>query len=510
MSSNFENLPLPVTKDSQDYVRLVPAGRTVEIPVVGDFIYCKFSDGEIRVVINGKSTNMESGDERRSGEGTVFRGVNLINDTGVDKYVVFVIGFGGFDRKIIQGEVSIEPILRNADGSVKPDTRQTLSIDLTPSKTKTRVYETGDVIQLADRPGDTIDEDGINVDISSGYVVKARGGTALITKTSNGNFYEGFILYFDAKLNFYDFDFLTYFGNSQSPQLIGADCVAYTLKSGFLYSKGSNRKLFKYTGQDSAPVVAFEYPETTSTDRIKSITEYNGGVVLFVNNLAIFLDENNNLVKQISLPFDVDVFSKGVTYDESNNRFVYSPSTGKVDFYDENFVLISEGQGTASANSLFANTGFYVIGNNLYAFDARVGVWTIRKSAVETYETKPEIRAILPGCDLASAITVPRFIPQINAQVEFFSLEGGSSLGMSGEVIKAVLEYYFKRSVPSDYLDHVYTFDMGLDSDFTNFVPISSGNRSFLAFGIEDDFSTSLPNKFTVTIADTLKFGDFL
>jgi len=126
--SNFENLPLPGTKDAQDYPRIVPANGTVEIPVIGEFVYCKFSDGDVKVVINGKTTSMLSGDERRAGEGTVFRGVTLLNDTNFDKVVTFVIGFGSFVRRIIQGEVVVDPRVKTERGLFVSDTRETRSL----------------------------------------------------------------------------------------------------------------------------------------------------------------------------------------------------------------------------------------------------------------------------------------------------------------------------------------------------------------------------------------------
>ena len=132
MASEFQDFPLPAIQDNQDFVRLVPPNSEVEIPAVGEFVYCKFSDGSVLVEINGKTTEMEPGDFRKMGGQQAFRGVKLINRTNVAKSTVFVIGFGDYDRKIVSGEITTITGVRAADGSFVADTRYEVDAFISP------------------------------------------------------------------------------------------------------------------------------------------------------------------------------------------------------------------------------------------------------------------------------------------------------------------------------------------------------------------------------------------
>lgn len=327
--SEFQNLPLPAIRDAQDYPRLIPAGQDVEIPVIGEFVYCKFSDGDVKVTINGKTTRMESGDERRSGEGTVFRGVNLKNDTAFDKSVVFVIGFGKFDRKIIQGEIVVDPRIKTANGKFVSDTRGThfiyLGLDYKrePSITAGEgsiLFSTGDFSEFPEgergMPGFAINGDGAFYDV----------------------FYNGTNEYFirlDSSGNVLDVE-----SALQPPeqQFGGPTC-------GFRYGNTL------YIGGDRF-VSAYSYGRTdplTSSDQINSFEpDGNGWDYITIDQVT------------------GDIYGM-----DNNNQDIYNITQQKKLFSDETI---------GAARSIMAHNGaVYVISNNnywLYYTEDSNGVWS--------------------------------------------------------------------------------------------------------------------------------------
>jgi hypothetical protein len=485
MSSNFENLPLPVTKDSQDYVRLIPAGQTVEIPVVGDFIYCKFSDGEIRVVINGKSTNMESGDERRSGDGTVFRGVNLINDTGVDKYVVFVIGFGKFDRKIVQGNISIEPVLRSADGTLKADTRYDVIIDLTPVTQYGGTFASGFRFAQSN-PGN----DWESVECACW----GPGDTIVQLHLKQGPDYALSIS--DQDLNLISIGAVPWPGNSN------AGSLGWTQAGGFFGSVPGENKLYGLTG--GSPVLA------SFDDDVQSVAvdfDRASNVYVLCQNNVVY--ECNSSVEKTGKSYAVPSNLRFIVYDRKRKQF-FGANPVQMYLFDKDFNVISTiNYSETTINAVTLVDRQPVILGDLIWLPApyRVDPITCDKYAFFDFTLLPDVKAIRPGCGLLNA----KKKSTIKIQPQGVTFEPlGNKLAGTGTVIRALLEYYFQTSVEDDYLDHVYGLDLSMNANGTRFKPITSGNRTFLAESIADDFTFLIPNRAVIKIDSGLSTGSVL
>jgi len=496
--SQFEDLPLPVNRDAQDYSRLVPANSTVEIPVVGEFVYCKFSDGSIRVVINGKSTLMQSGDERRSGGDTVFRGVTLINDTDNAKAIVFVIGFGGFDRKIIQGDVSIEPILRKADGTTVADTREGLSISLEPSKMSITNYVKQQTLITSSFPDTGEQLQGL------GNVVNGRGFGGYIFCTGyrySGD--NGFIFVYDNQLNFV--------------RTIDTKAAKRNLTVGHNYSVG----LFAVKELDLSNVLA--YTESSSdpgriiytpiSGTITDITDYKDSTLIIAkdNGFWDIVDENFNLLRTIEQPFQVDI--------NGNSRFSYNFVTDElwgaigVDaiIYDGTTFEFKEQIDDALIGSGDWSAGFIAVGNSHVASNSQFapgveGVPVLK--VLRDFSSKPEFKAVIPGCGVIDSIYKSQAEPQITAN--FTIQEDVSGVAILGQLIKASLEFYYRREVVGNYLDSVYTFDVSSDANGNRTRVLSTGNRSFASENIEDNFSIMTPGNIFITIDKSLQLGRIL
>jgi len=106
------------------------SGATVRAP--GEFMYLAFADREILAIVTGQDgtqsrLKMVTGDFTKPAGG--IEEVELVNpDPDNACAVTVIIGAGEFDRKIIQGEVTITPGIRGADGQFVDDTRSTVRL----------------------------------------------------------------------------------------------------------------------------------------------------------------------------------------------------------------------------------------------------------------------------------------------------------------------------------------------------------------------------------------------
>jgi len=94
---------------------------------------------------------------------------------------------------------------------------------------------------------------------------------------------------------------------------------------------------------------------------------------------------------------------------------------------------------------------------------------------------------------------------QITASVTVEEL--ADAVAISGEVIKAAIEYYFRRKAPADYMDHIYFADLGKNRVGEPIKPISSGNETFKRAGIADNFEIRVPGRLSFTIDSELELG---
>jgi hypothetical protein len=483
MPSNFESLPLPVTKDSQDYARLIPAGQTVEIPVVGDFIYCKFSDGEIRVVINGKSTNMESGDERRSGDGTVFRGVNLINDTGVDKSVIFVIGFGGFNRRIIRGEVSVVPQIRKADGSLVDDTRTSVTGSISyPQNSFVLERFAGDVIRRVDY------ERIPNVRLCQGP------GNTLVGEINRGEFYQ-----IDIGGNVQQIGQGNPSITNPAGDLLTSDAFYFSKFRNGYFSIGKNYTTSRhcllqiaFTSASTAPVVTFIKDITgplaafgEDIDKPESVSELENGKILYVDSDedSLYLLNNDFSVEQRQ------VFNSGVPKEVigfKNKVFV----TGLFNGADLEERSVSDLSHTIQRIDLQSveTVGAGAFGNLLVIYkggsnsDSFILVEPFSAFTAE-YSFDVTTVGCLAGFQKPEVNTTDRIYIEMTRQADG---------RYKGPVIKLVLTKLFGE-IPENYLDSV--FGLSIQPDNTQ---VGTGLSSFAAIGIIDDFIVS--NGATITI----------
>jgi hypothetical protein len=486
MSSNFENLPLPVTKDSQDYVRLIPAGQTVEIPVVGDFIYCKFSDGEIRVVINGKSTSMESGDERRSGDGTVFRGVNLINDTVVDKSVIFVIGFGGFNRRIVRGEITAELKLRTSDGSYIDDTRFSTGLDVL-SVAGTGITENcGEIVKRIDATWSySVDGGSRTVNSNNTIIVDynpaVHDGLIVLTRTSDNRYWAIEIEPLTGAL-IRDLGQISDLGQP----------AAVTRFGDTLYQKNT----YNSEGIYKKPI------GSESWERIVSFSSNDPNIS--VDDDGNIYTTNNDKVYKFSPAGEglgnVDVGNSLKTLGWHQNQIWAFPSANyRAKFYTKDLEYIGKTSCTMAGSEGRAMFGPYSI-------TYKEGSTDIDRIKLEATKTVVDLLAgqAFPRCQNRWLNKPPSAFEGVRttADINVTNAESGVPT-VTGELIKLIFEFYTGSEAPADYMDYIFGINIVGQRSLSgaNFPPITvvSEGQTFLAAGVVDYFASVMPYSVQIT-----------
>ncbi len=487
----------------------IPAGGTYPINGNGEtYIFCQFADRPIRVKIAGKTVTMRAGGYQ---EFEPLAGPNArveFENTDPDNpaAVVFIMGTGTYDEKIIRGEVSVTPVLRSADGTTKPDTRQLLQIDVLPRNLVTKSYAIGDVVNKSDPLKGMKGDPESSVDDSNCWVFPGPNGT-IVFHTYVAGFTTGGMNFYNKELKLVD-------QNDYAPGIPGNTTpydVLWCPQYGYLSAAYGvdGLKIYQYQNDNTRELFDTFEPLQRMTswcfipgkNQFAIHTEDDPDL----GDAILILDIGLNVLRKYAVQ---NIGAERLRYNEFNDE-LWLFSTSQLRRYrlsDDAFIepQISQlwGQdslsfgGVADRNTLVITT------------DAE-NPTSLRRVAAVDYVTKPEFSALRNGCNAAHYINrKPGRAPQISADITVS--ESPEAVTISGEVIKAAIESYFGRKAPDDYLDHVYTFDVSNGALGQAFKPISSGNETFKAAAVVDDFSIQAPGQILMTIDNEMTLGGVL
>lgn len=473
-------------------LRLAP-GETKEIQRPGRFIFCKFSDRQVSIIMDQARIEMEAGDKHVSTDR--FKSFQVQNlDQEREAYLIFVVGDGDFDRMLVQGEISIVPILRNADGTTKPDTRYPLNIQIAPEKLETTAYVEGNLVKKEAYLIPGASSLG-TVSSERPRVFAGPGGYPVVTwyynSRADGGWYQ-----VDWNLNLID---------SGSENLVASTPITFSSMSdngwtpyaGFISCYSND--LYRAVGPDDEK--EHLYSATFNINTFCYVPDTDS--IILMDSFGEKFEEIDAQTYARKRVGTCNLYGGMVRWDWKTGRlYIFGNDTYEVRFSD--FALLN----TIPTAPTF-NTGGVVRGNNIFGtFGSSSDPIEIENVVLYDYVTKPEFVGIRPGCELAQAAMYPQSVPQITAEVEVNQLFTGVEL--SGEIIKAALEYYFRREAPADYLDHVYYASLGNDRAGVPVKPLSSGNETFARAGITDDFTVLVPGQVAITIDNELQMGSML
>jgi hypothetical protein len=481
----------------QDYPKRLEAGATQNVNIAGDYVFCKFADRPFTVIMDGSRVTMEAGDKYRNSGG--FTEFEIENTDKVNPIaIVLTIGQGDYNRQIIKGEVAIVPILRNADGTTKPDTRQTISIDLQPANLALTAYTMQqDIISVRA----TENADPGNVFLSAENTI----GVNYFTGSSNRH-----------SIDYYDQKTLAYIKTDAYGVANNADWNDVTYWPGvglvMLSYAGFVNRIKLLGGLDPANDWTTLFNPTPSNEGKAAsgmAYDWKNGYLLVLNTggqpsdnqFYEAYDRNFNLVYTRSASRSWN----GITVNTTTNDIIMSLSSDLLVLDNATGATIKNLDYTL-ASFVYFDTNLVVLGDTVYFANSRQD--NIRAFALEDFTTKPTFDAVRPGCELKNTILKTRELPQITADITANELLAGVVL--SGQLIKAALEYYYQRKAPDDYLDHVYHLDYSSDQNGVPVKAINTGNETFKRAEVVDDFSTLLPGQIVITLDNELTLGGVL
>lgn len=472
-------------------------GATVRAP--GEFLYLKFADREIQAIVTGRDgtqsrVKMVTGDFTAPGGG--IDEVELINpDTTTPCAVVITVGDGEFDRKIIQGEVTITPGIRGADGQFVDDTRSTVRVRVALGNITPQSYTAGNLIRV---PGGAPDE------------------LARVTVLDNKR-----LLFCDS-----DGDGWTLV-DDWPDSLAGQPIVGLGHGCGTLVGP----ELWVPEGQDlpgvGKRVVLNVYDAATLAKRRSVPTEilWDGTGVNPQIGWAAYLPASDAIAVWATSP---DGYFHFVGRDGAKKR---SSLPRGVANRGRNGAVLRQGVLHALLSPNNNN-------NNCAAFDEK----TLQELDWDTASRLPDISLNIGGAALTPRDTLiltdtylyaeyPMAVKEfaitdvtisasgsvtscagggflksspIDTQAEIYTqrLDDGRVL-MSGEILRAALEIYTGRYMPANYLDYVYRVRA---ENLNGISPrtVDSGGKSFLAAGIPDDASGTFPQTLEITLREGL------
>lgn len=471
----------------QDIRKLVPAGGGFPIQVSGDYIYLKFADRAIDVIINGGRSgqtrvNMEAGDKYRPGPFEAFEVVNPDPDNAAQ--VIFTVGEGDYNRQIVQGEITSLPVVRRADGSFADDSRGTVSI-------VAFMKETGIVRTLGapERVRSTPETLRFGAFTNTGkYSIAAFGSTKTIYELFVDNegvlqvAYLGKILQ-DATHEGDNYPISALISDGQNLFGIGAKSVGSSEPGGVAVfrlgpQKDGNDEFEKtYVGQITKSGQPMTDQRAGSSFNNAQFDQETGNIILTTSsaiykaralpNIDISAEVATNYQKAVAINGEFWTSRDGVAY-----KTVYRRS-------QEDLSLIGTFE-TTTHNYLYGRLGDYVIA--VEPSNNNINELALLPRRAETGGRQAVIGAgwdndcLICGLNLYKALSLDEW----NIPISGLTVDGNT---VSGEIIRWMLQQKLK-TVPADYLDYVHA--IRFRNPRKN---IESGGVSFARAEIEDNFT---------------------
>lgn len=470
-------------KGVSDFKTLLLPGETRNINVLGNFVYCKEAENPTEIMIDGKTTLMLAGDKLRFDQ--PFKTVEIKNPDDLrPALITMVIGFGDFNRQIIQGEITVAPGVKGADGSFREDTRQEIEFSLAARlDTVPTSYLAGEVFRSAGP--DPLDSDW-TIETCQPF-----NGERYYLLWDNSGDYPTFLCRFDTEIG--QLEPVSYGLNIQgNSRYLHLPTGIHVLP---------NRKVRRFS-KDGDPVVLID---DAGFDSAIDTMYVIGGIITCFGKvdtvmsarrftlLGDFIDET-----PLTIPGDETFAASRVMYDPVEDSLSVQDWPNGIyaafDAYDLTF------------------TFYHAQGVEPYLFGGKcetVGGITIlyRSSIFEYYAVESFSIAFEGYADPVQCGAVQQLLKKTRngttSRADVTGIIVAGQMLLSGEIIRASLEVYFGLTLRGDYMDHVFSLELP-KTEYSRPVATGGNSTSLLGSGIDDNFQFILPGVIKMTIDEGL------
>ncbi|RUT74701.1 hypothetical protein EHM94_05770 [Marinobacter sp. NP-6] len=463
------------------------AGQDMPVTTPGDYIYLKFADRDIRVTITeGKGVQkpvvMRVGDKYRPGP---FKAFNIQNtDPANPAQIIMVVGEGDFNRQVIQGEVTVTPGIRTADGTFIDDRRFDISAYIVPKRDATVELSDGDTLGTLAKPAGASRWESITVD---------EDGFIHAVLTGQNSFYDNlYKVTFDRELNYVDQKVMPpLFGGSDSMTKVIYYKGDYYKSFGDHISKNDLQWLFPPIDVSTihlANDLVYAIPANPTANRALVVIDFNGNIVDEIPQSKLGAQTITGLIWE---PFGRTWTTKTNTADDFS-------------VYDADFNLLYERDNQPGLGGSFSGSGqgvavgdvYYSYPNNSGAFYKVQLVDRVKALSGEAFPAdcfNPLVRRDWSSRETSANITVQ---------------QSAGRATIRGEVIRAAIEMYYGAELEPgfDYMDHVYGITVFNPAGPGITEQARSSGSTLKAAKITDNFAAVLPSKIQLTVDDGLKF----
>lgn len=502
-----------------DVKTLIPAGGTITLRRVGEFVFTKYTDRPLILDIKDAEGNSDGPVEVKNG--SMRRppgGISEIEVTNPDQVnpcaAVFYIGKGDFDDKIIQGDVTVTPVIRYADGTTAPDTRRSLDFLFHITSQENQTFEKGELKRAV-----TFDTDAPEApDYAGRYFCQYPDGFLTLGPANA----EDTVYKWDKNGGYVGKVVLD---NLDEPQFPGME-VPEDKMNGITYNHRHRAAVvicydgavFELVGADGLPrglmnvnaVTDHPYPDAfpsnvegnfwhgiayneargeyaVSVDGVRDKTDPQ-----WSNKSTVYtIDVNSKKLNRIyEFPWRISTTSDMEFWPEENGYAVVRSGTNEIYILDQDSGEITQfGVGsTRSVSRSEAGREFSVLKSN-------------PADTVEIYsEVERSVWAAgyVVGRDCGGESLMKPEPVLTDAEVILTPQPKGRAL-LVGEIVKAIIELRSGDPAPDDYLDHVFGIEIqGQPVEF------SAGGLSFAAAKVADDFTVETPARVRLTVDQEL------
>lgn len=474
--------------------KTIAAGGEEFVDAAGDFIFCSFADRNVLITIDGQPVTVRAGDKVRPQKRIkdfLIKNPDPVNEVAI----TLVVGEGDYNSQLIQGEVSVLPGVRGADGQWKDDTRHNITLDLYPARAFSKTYPVDEPIRaLAPLTYDQDDVLGATREGPITFIPGPSGMYQIISKSVfNGVSWIG-----GAAYRLYSLGGSLIEKSDQVNGLRGVSLAAFY--GGVFYQVNGvlgpgTDKVVKGWDATSNDVV-YSAPGGAS---IAFIAGWSDGLIVCDSNRVWAKIDGDGNVSTLERPaFDGDA--------GTNGDLRWSEALG-YGFYvnNLNWQMVDSGLNALGASFPVDSgasphqEGFFIVSSRFYVSSDNSGL-------PELYPFK---QVVEPGSFTATSVGCvdgllkkgnPWFIT--GADIQLSAAAGNVSI--RGEVIRAALEQFFGREIGEGYMDHVYRFATDSSQYGGLATVIEGGTRSLQARGQADDLLVLIPARVSITIDDDL------